>query len=194
MSCARELCYKREGLKYCQGCGVVMYCSRECQRLEWSFHKELCTKLLPLRLKRYADLWVKHRNDLFNTLWLSYNSLLEVDDHYHRSCLFWNAGEHGCVVCAGVVVHDGPYFKEIATIFRYKSIEICAYRCHQCIHSGRSICETTFFEKGLPCILSQCDKLLPFIHGCKEILVKDILLLIQDLFIYITVKCDCLWR
>lgn len=190
MSCARESCYNRKGLKYCQGCRVVKYCSRECQRLEWSFHRELCMKSLPLRLKRLADLWVKHENLLFNTLWLSSNSLIEVDGQYHRTCQFWNAGEHGCVVCAGVVHNNGPY-SEVATDFKYKSIEIYVYRCHPCIQYGRSICETTFYEKGPSCILSQCYKLLPFIHGCKEILVKDILLLIQDLFIYITVECGC---
>lgn len=189
-SCAREDCFKREGLKYCQRCRVVMYCSRECQRSEWSFHKRLCTKSLPLRLKRFADLWVNDKYDLFNTIWLSSNSMLKVDGEYHSACLFWNGDQKGCVVCAGVVTHDGPYC-EIETNFKYKSIEITAYRCHQCIQSKRAICETTFFEKGLPCILSQCVTLSLFFRGCKDILVKDILLLIQDLFIHLTVVCGC---
>jgi hypothetical protein len=188
MSCARVDCFKREGLKYCQGCRVVMYCSRECQRSEWSFHKGLCAKLLPLRLKGYADLWMKHKSA--NKLWLSNNALIEVDGQYHRPCLFRNGDQFGCVVCAGAFEIYGCFYSEFAINFKYKSIEIFGHQCDQCIQSGRSICETTFFEKGLPCILSQCVTLSLFIRGCKDILVKDILLLIQDLFIHL-ITCGC---
>lgn len=33
------------GLKYCKGCGVVKYCSKECQLENWSKHRPVCAEI-----------------------------------------------------------------------------------------------------------------------------------------------------
>jgi hypothetical protein len=38
------VCKKTENIKKCSGCGVVYYCSRECQKIHWSLHKDRCNK------------------------------------------------------------------------------------------------------------------------------------------------------
>lgn len=35
-------CRKVDDVKKCQGCGVVAYCGRECQRKDWRNHKGVC--------------------------------------------------------------------------------------------------------------------------------------------------------
>lgn len=44
-------------MSVCSRCGVVAYCSRQCQSLSWPEHKHECNKLadFPLRLRKYDD-------------------------------------------------------------------------------------------------------------------------------------------
>ncbi|EPS96660.1 hypothetical protein FOMPIDRAFT_1053028 [Fomitopsis schrenkii] len=60
----------------CAGCGVLRYCSRECQRTAWKYdslpHKDVCTKLRVLRertgLPKDRDRWdpSRYREQFFN--------------------------------------------------------------------------------------------------------------------------------
>lgn len=188
--CAREMCFNRIGLKYCQRCKIVLYCSKECQRSEWSFHKQFCLKSLPLRLNARVKLALEDPDSIGETLYLSCNEMFLVKSRSYRPCIFGNSDfdEYHCVVCGNSINHKGPYSK-IASDFTYKRVEISTYRCHNCIQKGRLLCESTFFEKGLPCFRSKIDKLCVFSLKSKESLLEDIFLLIQDLFIYVTDFC-----
>lgn len=165
--CAKFLCCNRINLKYCQGCKIVFYCSKECQRSEWSFHKGFCSKSLPIRLKMLANLASEDPDG--RTLYLSSNTLIKVNHCHYRPCIYGNDDNsvYGCVICGDQIHHDGPYSK-VATFFTYKGKEISAYRCHNCIQKGRLLCEFTFFEKGKPCFRSNIDKLCAFSLTSKE--------------------------
>lgn len=44
---------------WCQVCGIY-YCSRTCQEKHWPYHKKICAKTLPQRLRKLMQLdWVK---------------------------------------------------------------------------------------------------------------------------------------
>jgi hypothetical protein len=189
--CAKEKCCNRIDLKYCRGCKIVFYCSKECQRSEWSFHKRFCSKSLPLRLKACVKLALEDPDRKRETLYLSSNTLVKINHRYYRPCIFGNGQDHSdyrCVVCSNHINHKGPY-SEVSSEFTYKGMKISACRCHNCIQKGRTLCESTFFEKGLHCFRSKIDKLCAFSLTSKELLLEDIFLLIQDLFIYVTDWC-----
>ncbi|RPA82218.1 hypothetical protein BJ508DRAFT_375909 [Ascobolus immersus RN42] len=40
-----KVCTKTEGLKTCNGCKHISYCSRECQKIDWPSHKPTCKAL-----------------------------------------------------------------------------------------------------------------------------------------------------
>lgn len=40
--CRAANCSRSEGLKPCGACFVVAYCSKQCQRRDWSVHKGFC--------------------------------------------------------------------------------------------------------------------------------------------------------
>ncbi|KAJ3574390.1 hypothetical protein NP233_g1796 [Leucocoprinus birnbaumii] len=37
-----HVCYKTANLRVCNSCASVIYCSRDCQKFDWRFHKKLC--------------------------------------------------------------------------------------------------------------------------------------------------------
>jgi hypothetical protein len=73
--CGNPSC-KNTGKSFCGGCGVVPYCSKECQTASWKDHKKDCVKLpfvqdswlpdyLSNGLRTHTDFWPGEQFDLW---------------------------------------------------------------------------------------------------------------------------------
>ncbi|KAF2813594.1 uncharacterized protein BDZ99DRAFT_517842 [Mytilinidion resinicola] len=48
------ICKSPLGLRLCTGCSCVSYCSRECQRVHWKDHRDVCRHITGLKDKGYV--------------------------------------------------------------------------------------------------------------------------------------------
>ncbi|GJE89434.1 zinc finger MYND domain-containing protein [Phanerochaete sordida] len=102
-------CWKGKGLKYpnlklsaCAGCQVATYCSKECQRLAWPAHKDVCKRgqvilqadaLLGLsrhpqtRIASLSKLVLKHRSELNKIAVLALDA--DIDPAHTAESVLW---------------------------------------------------------------------------------------------------------
>ncbi|KAF2496477.1 hypothetical protein BU16DRAFT_539008 [Lophium mytilinum] len=48
------ICKSSLGLRLCTGCSSVLYCSKECQRVDWKDHKDACRHIAGLKANGYV--------------------------------------------------------------------------------------------------------------------------------------------
>jgi len=174
--CQRGRCVQSLNLLLCKGCRLVSYCSRECQRLDWMMHKEVCHTSLPLRLKGVYRTQKDHGVSPLINLSHRENSVGGFSDYYRVSAFDGQEAWY-CALCgAKTTVGTGYIYFEI------DGLHVSYFRCHDCLAENKVICEKTFTETGA-CLLSNCGKVLLFTAFSDTTLMPELIKLVIRLFI-----------
>ena len=149
--CNRLACRKTTPIKECALCKTVAYCSRECQRAEWSVHKRFCFPSLGERLVALCDVIIKDReSDRFCRPDLStiqcFPLCSEPNIIYSSVCVY-GSGLHrrlelcswSCAVCS-LPISDSEIPRSSHLVVRVKETDFEYQRCIACTSDNKTLC------------------------------------------------------
>ncbi len=182
MRCQEYACSK-SAQQCCSSCKSVYYCSKECQRSDWPFHKQLCHVSLSERLRSICDWALKYDevcvglscgNTVFD------KGAVKLLSAYPRQerIAYW------CAICADSIRFPStpPAFVTKFDVF-YRGHYWTYARCEKCVKVDKLLCPRTLKAKDLCCIEAQTPIIAAFSarHHIGLCVTDDVTLVILEL-------------